>query len=324
MSSNLPDPSKVTSAEATLFVMPWLRLLRLPTVFTSISNVVCGYLITADTRSLTEIARQSELWLLISCSSFLYLSGMVLNDAFDAGLDAVERPERPIPSGAMSRTAAFGLGFVLMAMGLVLGAVSASPSSLWVSVAIACSVLLYDSLLKNTKAAAVGMATCRMLNLLLGCVAAVPLDQLFTFDNPAFPVALGLAVYVFGVTVFAMNEAGAMSVRGLWAGTMIAALGVGIHFVTAVRMYQATRSSAATGCLIILSLLLVNVLLRAVTAIRAKQSIRLQKTVGFLLFNIIFFDAAMTFCLTGSSALAACILLLVAPATLLKKVLPLS
>ena len=35
-------------------------------------------------------------------TTLLYLGGMYLNDAFDAGFDAQYRRERPIPSGAIS------------------------------------------------------------------------------------------------------------------------------------------------------------------------------------------------------------------------------
>lgn len=304
--------------------MAWLKLLRLPTVFTSISNVLCGYLITADTRNLAAILPNADLWLLVLCSSCLYLSGMVLNDAFDAELDSVERPERPIPSGAVKKTAAFVLGFALLAIGILAAIPVAGNGSLFIAIGIACSVILYDSLLKNTKAAAFGMATCRFLNLLLGCSSAISANQLLTFENPALPVAIGLAVYVFGVTVFAMNEAGRMSMMGLITGVTIAIVGMTIHLSTAGKMYHSTSSSAAMGCLLIVGLLMVNILLRVSVAIRARQSRLLQKTVGFMLLNIIFFDAAMTFCLTGSGQLACCILILVIPATLLKKVLPLS
>lgn len=304
--------------------MAWLKLLRLPTVFTSISNVACGYFITTDTRLFSEIASRPEFWLLVLSSSCLYLGGMVLNDAFDAELDAVERPERPIPSGAVCKTRAFAFGFLLVAAGIVSAWFAAGNVSLLVAIAIACGVILYDSILKNTRAAPLGMAACRFLNLILGCTAALPISQAFSFSNPALPVATALCVYVFGVTLFAMNEAGRMSAKGLTAGVVVAAMGIAIHILTATRMLQTTDSSAAKGCLLIVSLLSANLLFRVTSAIRARQSRLLQKTVGFMLLNIIFFDAAMTFCLTGSSQLAACILILVVPATLLKKVLPLS
>ena len=323
MHNSLPE-TDVANPRQTFSIMPWLKLLRLPTVFTSISNILCGYLVTAKTRSLSDIALEPDLWLLILCSSCLYLSGMVLNDAFDAELDSVERPERPIPSGAVGKRSAFALGFGLLVMGIVAAIPIAKSASLLIAIAIACSVVLYDALLKNTKAAALGMATCRFFNLLLGCSSAVATNQLLTANNPALPIAIGLAVYVFGVTVFAMNEAGQMSQSGLITGSVIATCGLTVHLFTAGKIYGTTSSSAAFGCLLIVCLLMANILYRVTLAIRARQSRLLQKTVGFMLLNIIFLDAAMTFCFTGSSQLSACILILMIPATQLKKVLPLS
>ena len=47
--------------------------------------------------------------------------GMVLNDVFDAELDARERPRRPIPSGRIARATAARLGFGLLGLGIAAG-----------------------------------------------------------------------------------------------------------------------------------------------------------------------------------------------------------
>ncbi|WP_375373510.1 UbiA family prenyltransferase, partial [Micromonospora sp. ATA51] len=46
---------------------------------------------------------------LAGASVLLYWAGMAANDWADRHLDAVERPERPIPSGRVSPPAALGL-----------------------------------------------------------------------------------------------------------------------------------------------------------------------------------------------------------------------
>ncbi len=58
-------------------------------------------------------------WLFFGVSA-LYLGGMFLNDAFDVDYDRQQRPERPIPSGAMTVPVVWAWGMAL----LVLGAVS--------------------------------------------------------------------------------------------------------------------------------------------------------------------------------------------------------
>ena len=98
-------------------VRAWLELLRLPNVFTAVADVAMGYLVTQATLDALAAAGRA----LIIASAALYLAGMVLNDKFDATLDALERPERPIPSGRISAQTASRLGFGLLALGVVAG-----------------------------------------------------------------------------------------------------------------------------------------------------------------------------------------------------------
>ena len=86
----------------------------------------------------------------------------------------------------------------------------------------------------------------------------------------------------------------------------------------------AQENRAAIGALVALALLAANIGWRCVNAIRAGHPVLLQKTVGFMLLNIIFIDAAMTFCMTGSGRLATTVVILVIPAMLMKRVIPLS
>lgn len=301
-------------------LMAWLQLMRLPTVFTALSNILCGYFIATIDRDLATLLAQKELWLLLASSAGLYLGGMVLNDVFDVALDSVERPNRPIPSGRISRRAATLFGFALMMAGIVCATVVGTASTI-VAVMIAVAVLLYDGFLKNTPLAPIGMATCRFLNLILGSsAAAASFAELW--EPPAALVALPLGVYVFGVTLFAQNEAGNSSRTLLYAGLLIALLGISGDALVAGSLLE--ENEAPKGALIALSLIAANVALRAVRAINAGQPILLQKTVGFMLLNVIFIDAAMTFCCTESGRLATLVVVLVVPATLSKRLIRMS
>jgi len=75
--------------------------------------------------------------------------------------------------------------------------------------------------------------------------------------------------------------------------------------------------------LLILSL---NLLMRAAAAVvPSPQPQRIQKIVGLLLLLcIIFLDAIMVFAMTGDAKLAARVIMLVAPASLLRRVIPMS
>src|SRR5262249_57822001 len=80
---------------------------------------------------------------LLLATAALYAGGVVLNDVFDAWLDALERPERPIPSGRVTRRAAGVFGGALLAVG-VAAALIASLLSGAVAALIAACAVVYD------------------------------------------------------------------------------------------------------------------------------------------------------------------------------------
>jgi 4-hydroxybenzoate polyprenyltransferase len=92
----------------------WLQLMRLANVFTAVADVAMGYLVTH--RNLEPPAHFA---LLVVVSCLLYLSGMVLNDVFDADVDAREQPTRPIPSGRITQRSAAAVGWAMLASGVL-------------------------------------------------------------------------------------------------------------------------------------------------------------------------------------------------------------
>lgn len=291
--------------------------MRIPTVFTAISNILCGYLITHKLTT-AELKQQTDLWLLLISSAGLYLGGMVLNDVFDTKLDAIERPERPIPAGRISRKAAGIFGTLLMAVGTACAA-AVGQGSLLIALLIVAAVLLYDGYLKSTIAAPLGMGACRFLNLMLGASAAATFTSVW--QTTPMTVAAGLGIYIVGVTVFAKNEAGKSSSTGLFAGVAIILAGIGLDawLITTSGISDAIRGSQMA--LLILGL---NILLRAATVVGNPQPARIQRTVGLMLLCIIFLDALMVFGLTGDVKHAVLIVMLVAPASLVRRFIPMS
>ena len=291
--------------------------MRIPTVFTAISNILCGYLITHQLKT-AELSQQTDLWLLLISSAGLYLGGMVLNDVFDAKLDAIERPERPIPSGRISRKAAGIFGALLMIIGTACAA-AVGQGSLLIAVLIVVAVLLYDGYLKSTISAPLGMGTCRFLNLMLGASAAGTITSVW--QTTPMTVAAGLGIYIIGVTGFAKNEAGKSSSIGLFAGVAVMLCGIGLD---AWLVTTSGTKDAIPGCQMALLILGLNVLLRAATVVSNPQPGRIQRTVGLMLLCIIFLDALMVFGLTGDVKHAVLIIMLVAPASLVRRFIPMS
>ena len=306
-------------------MMSWLKLMRLPTVFTALSNILCGFFVSQNERDLALLFTRAELWLLLLASAGLYLGGMVLNDVFDAALDARERPERPIPAGLISKRAAAVFGTSLMVIGVATATTAGFVSktgmlSTQIACVLAACIVLYDAVLKSTIASPLGMATCRFLNVMLGASCAGTWQVVWS--GPQLAIATALFIYILGVTWFARNEAGHSKIWALIAALAVVMCGIGTNLWSAAQVFEA--GTPAVGAMIALSLIAANVGIRGAAAIRANQPRILQKTVGFMLLNVIFIDAAMTFCVTGSGRIAAAVVILVIPATLLKRVVPMS
>ena len=70
----------------------YLQLVRIPGIFTVLSNVLIGYFF-----SFSETQVLSFPFLLIT-SGMLFCSGMIFNDYFDLQIDKKERSDRPLPS----------------------------------------------------------------------------------------------------------------------------------------------------------------------------------------------------------------------------------
>lgn len=318
LSAEITEVGDEGATRSSSRLLAWLQLMRLPTVFTALSNILCGYLIT-HSLPVADLPGQWNLWLLL-CSTFgLYMGGMVLNDVFDASLDAIERPERPIPSGRISRTAAAGFGGLLTVIGVSAAAFVGLPSLL-VAIAIVPAVVLYNAVLKNTLAAPLGMGTCRFLNLMLGASAVGSFAELF--QTTSVTAAAGLGLYVVGVTIFAMNEAGTSTSRGLLAGLALMAAGMLLDGWL-ISNHSATPGSA-DGARMALLLLGLNLGMRGARAVSSPQPRLIQKTVGLMLLCIIFLDAIVVFGLTADAKRAALVIMLVAPAMLLRRVIPMS
>jgi 4-hydroxybenzoate polyprenyltransferase len=166
----------ITSTFDTNRLWAYLQLMRPANIITAWADILAG---VAASGFLTEITQREilvnflPLGYLLLASSCLYSGGVVLNDAFDANLDAVERPERPIPSGRASRQGAFVLGSLFLCFGIVFASLVSGLSAV-LSVLIAVTAVLYDALGKHHQfLGPLIMGVCRGGNLLLG-VSIVP------------------------------------------------------------------------------------------------------------------------------------------------------
>ncbi|MCP3785872.1 UbiA family prenyltransferase [Micromonospora sp. A3M-1-15] len=157
---------------------------------------------------------------LAGASVLLYWAGMAANDWADRRLDAVERPERPIPSGRVRPATALGVAAGLTAAGLAVAGAAGGRRATAVAVPLAATIWGYDLLAKNTAAGPAVMAACRGLDVLLGAsvgprrgreapradrgpVRALPAGSGLV---RALPAALTVAAHTWTVTALSRRE----------------------------------------------------------------------------------------------------------------------
>jgi hypothetical protein len=220
-----------TTREALL---PYLRLVRAPAVFSALGDPIAGLLLDDGELVAGQASRLS------AASAMLYLAGMALNDLADREEDARERPERPIPSGAVSpRTAA------LIGGSLLIGGVLAARRSgaRWSGPALAAMIVAYDFQLKRSATLGpMAMGACRALSLLMGVEASRGVVTRRGTEG-----ALLLGAYVAGLTLIARGETGTARTIELRAG---AGLVSGALLATAIRGGPSSFAwSAATAAL---------------------------------------------------------------------------
>jgi 4-hydroxybenzoate polyprenyltransferase len=236
-----------------------LRLARIPNVFTACANVVAG---VALARGGGFAARDL---LLVAASAALYTAGMVLNDFFDRHVDAVERPERPIPAGEVSAKVAALLGVSLLGAGVLLAGAHSAPA-LFTALGVVASVVAYDTVLKSTPLGPLAMGSCRALNMGLGLSVArwstpwlilAPLTlgafTLLITQLSRFEVAgtgasrlrgAVLAIFALGVALVPLLVCVAFTTGGGMLGLGFAAVPLLYVLVRGFRLYAPLRTSA--------------------------------------------------------------------------------
>lgn len=166
-----------------------VELVRLPAALTVPGDTLAGSVAAGIPIGRRNVA-------LAGASACLYWAGMALNDYADRDLDAVERPERPIPSGRVSPSTALGLAAGLTGAGIGLAALT-GPRALAVALPLAGGVWFYDFVAKPTVLGPVVMGVNRSLDVLLGAATA---------PGKALPAALAIGVHTGAVTALSRGE----------------------------------------------------------------------------------------------------------------------
>lgn len=175
--------------------------MRPANIITSIADVLAGVAISGFFASWTFNSDSilPVLWLCLSTVG-LYGGGIVFNDVFDASLDRVERPERPIPSGEVSVAEGALLGGLLLVFGIGMATLFSYFSG-FIAFLIAIFALIYNKAGKHHKVLGpLNMGLCRGLNLLLG-VSIIP-----SALNELYWLAIVPVIYISTITLISRGE----------------------------------------------------------------------------------------------------------------------
>lgn len=208
--------------------------MRLANIVTAISDILAGIAVggslvgltfgrvSAMHVSLSELLLEEKslqplypIFLLILSTVGLYGGGVVLNDVFDADLDKIERPERPIPSGLISKNSATVFGVLLLIIGIIAAALANRDTffseTTFLAILIAIAAVIYDKWMKHEKfLGPLTMGFCRGCNLLLGMsLATLALAQLWY-------LAIVPVVYIAAITMISRGEVHGGSRRTLY------------------------------------------------------------------------------------------------------------
>ncbi|HLU69159.1 MAG TPA: UbiA family prenyltransferase [Fibrobacteria bacterium] len=234
---------------------PYLQLVRIPAVFSSLSNAFAGWfigvtLVTSGAVSAPGAAAAPVPALIpgLLAAGLYLLAGMALNDIADLKVDRAERPSRPLPSGAVSVARAWMLVSGFFALGLALQWL-ANPVAAQVGALLIAAIFLYNFVLKGTILGPVSMGLCRVLNL-AGAVA-LSLPSLAAFA--ALPAAVygalaSLGFYVALVTWLARDEVQGNSVRRVKAFM----IGFAAWFAGWAAFASTVRSWVSLGVVVVL------------------------------------------------------------------------
>lgn len=236
------------------------RMSNLPTVW---SNMLLGMVLAGQ-------ATFSSAALLLPALSLFYLAGMFLNDAFDRGIDALERPERPIPSGLISANAVFAAGWGMMAAGLLLLAPLGAPT--FAAGLLLCGlIVLYDRHHKKNPLGPWLMGLCRAM---VYTVAALGVT-----GNIPVVAAVLISTYIAGLTYTARQE-NLLELEHAWPLAIFA-----------IPLTWVTVSSSAIA--IPFLLLFLGWIAYAMRMVLVRNALNIRKAVGAMIAGISLLDAVL-------------------------------
>ncbi|MGY6743911.1 MAG: UbiA-like protein EboC [Cecembia sp.] len=273
---------------AAINIKAYLQLTRPANIITAIADIWAGFAVSGAAALLlsqnTEIGNAYILpliWLSLSTIG-LYGGGVAFNDVFDAKLDAIERPERPIPSGKVKKSNAIWMATLLIALG-VLAAFQVNLWSGFIALSVGLLAVLYDAWGKHQAIfGPINMGLCRAGNLLLG-ISVIP-ELLPDFW------ALGLIplAYVSAITMISRGE-----VHGKNKNALIGGLVIYILIIASLLFIAFMEGNAGWMVIPFVGLFAYMILPPLIKALRLQQPQLIGKSVKAAVISLIILNASL-------------------------------
>lgn len=277
-------------------IKAYFQLLRPANIVTSVADIfagisIAGFIFSSDTQSIQTVL------LLVIATKCLYGGGIVYNDVFDAELDAVERPERPIPSGRVSKQSAAIFGSILLIIGIIAAFLNSTQSGL-IAIAVAILALVYNRFGKHHDIIGpINMGLCRGGNLILGmsAVATAPAELWYLGIIPV--------IYIAAITMVSRGEVHGGSQKTLYFAGFLYAF---VSISQLLFAFQLGYFELAIGFVLLHIYLIFKPL---ITAIADPIGPNIGKAVKAGVLSLIVMDAAWV-SVSGNWILALCVLAL--------------
>ncbi|MBT3191732.1 MAG: UbiA family prenyltransferase [Verrucomicrobia bacterium] len=221
--------------------MAWLELMRVPNLPTVPGDPLAGF-------ALASAGQGDVSWwraiVAVAVALLLYAAGLIWNDCADYTEDCRERPQRPLPSGRISRRQAAAVGAGLAVAGVGLAWLLGIHAGI-VATALLLLVVAYNFGSRRIRLLGLfNMGGCRAGSVLLGAAAA---RSPVTWPPIVFAAAAGIGLYIVGVAWLAVDETEREG-RGVNIGLLIRLL----IPIQAVLCVAGGRAGAVAGALVLL------------------------------------------------------------------------
>jgi len=262
----------------------WTTLFRPPNLFTAPGDPLVGAMLASGALGLWP--HWPFVGATVGAALLFYAAGLLANDYFDRHIDARERPDRPIPSGAVTPCAVLVVATILTLGGLFL-LLPAGQVSFALGFLVVGASWFYNAAGKRSALLApFSMGICRGLSLMMGAGA-------FGFQGVMTASVLvsagALTLFIALITHFARDEAAASRPSiSMWVRLGIPVL------LAAWFSVILTRSTQSSNLAVILASM--SIVWAVVWIIQLKPSAsprQVQTAIGGLIRGLILTQAAL-------------------------------